>query len=70
MSYYGRNETIGGNDSNAPDLCIEAILNLPKNMDYSIYDNNGDGAMVLLSTTCEMVAQRLSKSLTRIFRRL
>ncbi len=42
MRYYGGNG-IGGNDAHAVDLCIEAVRSLPKNVDFSIYDNNNDG---------------------------
>ena len=43
MSYYGRNNSLGGNDANALELCREAMMCLPKNIDFSIYDNNNDG---------------------------
>lgn len=43
MSYYGSNSTIGGSDAHAVDLCIEAMRNLPDSIDFSIYDNDGDG---------------------------
>ncbi len=43
MSYYGRNSSAGGNDTHAVDLCIEAMLSLPKDIDYSLYDNDNDG---------------------------
>lgn len=42
MRYYGAN-VANSNDANALALCIEAIKNLPKDIDYSKYDNNGDG---------------------------
>ena len=37
MAYYGRDE------NNVAELCVEAILSLPKDMDYSPYDNDNDG---------------------------
>ena len=43
MRYYGQNSSRGGGDLNAIDLCIEAIRNLPKDIDYSKYDNDDDG---------------------------
>jgi M6 family metalloprotease-like protein len=43
MSYYGGNSSIGGNDAHAVDLCKEAMMSLPKTIDYSIYDNDDDG---------------------------
>ena len=43
MSYYGSNSSLGGNDSHAVDLCKEAMLNLPKDINFSIYDNDNDG---------------------------
>lgn len=43
MRYYGQNSSIGGGDANAIELCLEAIRNLPKDMDYSLYDNDHDG---------------------------
>ena len=42
MRYYGAND-VYGNDIRALDLCIEAIKNLPKDVNYSIYDNDNDG---------------------------
>lgn len=42
MRYYGGN-AYGGGDKNPLELCIEAIKNLPNNIDYSVYDNDGDG---------------------------
>ena len=45
MEYYGRNSKAGGNDENAIELCIEAINNLPKDIDYSKYDNDNDGVV-------------------------
>ncbi len=44
MSYYGGNDSYG-NDSHPLELCVEAILNLPKDIDFSIYDNNDDGVV-------------------------
>ena len=43
MRYYGQNSSRGGGDVNAIELCLEAIRNLPKNIDYSLYDNDKDG---------------------------
>lgn len=43
MRYYGTNSSIGGSDAHAVELCTEAMLNLPKDIDYSQYDNDGDG---------------------------
>lgn len=43
MSYYGGNTVVGGNDSHAVELCIEAMKCLPDTIDYSQYDNDGDG---------------------------
>ena len=43
MRYYGSNNINGGKDKNPLELCIEAIKCLPNDIDYSIYDNNGDG---------------------------
>lgn len=43
MRYYGGNSTYGGRDSHALELCIEAMMNLPSNVDYTLYDNNNDG---------------------------
>ena len=37
MSYYG-NE-----DEQTVELCVEAVLNLPDSVDFSQYDNDGDG---------------------------
>lgn len=45
MRYYGGNATSGGGDSNPLELCIEAIKNLPENIDFSLYDNDGDGVV-------------------------
>lgn len=45
MNYYGGNATSGGSDSNPLELCIEAIKNLPDNVDFSLYDNDGDGVV-------------------------
>lgn len=42
MKYYGAN-TFAGNDANPLALCIEAIKSLPTDIDYSKYDNDGDG---------------------------
>lgn len=42
MRYYGAN-VIGGNDVNPFELCIEAIRSLPSGIDYSKYDNDGNG---------------------------
>lgn len=42
MSYYGKNDA-KGNDINPVELCKEALENLPKDIDLSIYDNNNDG---------------------------
>lgn len=44
MDFYGGNQS-NGNDSNALELAIEAIQNLPDDMDLSIYDNNDDGTV-------------------------
>lgn len=43
MRYYGQNASRGGGDTNAIELCLEAIRNLPKGIDFSIYDNDKDG---------------------------
>ena len=43
MNYYGGNGQGDGKDTHAVDLCIEAVRSLPRDMDYSIYDNDGDG---------------------------
>ena len=43
MRYYGANAYVGGNDANPLELCIEAIKSLPTDIDYSRYDNDGDG---------------------------
>lgn len=43
MKYYGENSSFGGGDSHPLELCIEAIKNLPKDINYSLYDNNNDG---------------------------
>ena len=43
MRYYGGNSLIGGSDKNPQELCIEAIKSLPSNIDFSVYDNDGDG---------------------------
>lgn len=45
MRYYGGNATSGGSDSNPLELCIEAIRNLPEDIDFSLYDNDGDGVV-------------------------
>lgn len=42
MSYYGRND-MNGSDQHSLELCKEALENLPKNIDLSVYDNNNDG---------------------------
>ncbi len=42
MKYYGVN-SLNGSDLNPLKLCTEAIQNLPKDLDLSIYDNNDDG---------------------------
>lgn len=42
MKFYGANDSYG-NDSNPLKLCIEAIKNLPKDLNFSLYDNNDDG---------------------------
>lgn len=43
MRYYGQNSSRGGQDINGLELCLEAIRNLPKDIDLSIYDNDHDG---------------------------
>jgi M6 family metalloprotease-like protein len=43
MRYYGQNSSRGGGDANALELCLEAIRNLPKDIDLTIYDNDHDG---------------------------
>lgn len=43
MSYYGKNNPINGSDSNPEELCVEAVKSLPTDIDYSLYDNDGDG---------------------------
>ena len=43
MNYYGANTANGGNDAHAVELCVEAMCSLPHDIDYSAYDNNGDG---------------------------
>lgn len=45
MSYYGGNSSNGGYDAHAVDLCVEAVRNLPKGIDFSKYDNDGDGVI-------------------------
>lgn len=45
MKYYGGNSMYGGNDSNPLELCIEAMRNLPDDIDFSLYDNDGDGVV-------------------------
>ena len=45
MSYYGGNASLGGNDAHAVDLCHEAMLSLPRDVDLSIYDNDHDGQL-------------------------
>lgn len=42
MDFYGGNE-VSGSDCNAIELAIEAIDNLPNDIDLSLYDNNNDG---------------------------
>lgn len=43
LRYYGQNSSRGGGDMNPIELCMEAIRNLPKDLDYSKYDNDHDG---------------------------
>lgn len=43
MSYYGGNASLGGDDAHALELCREAMTSLPKDIDFSIYDNDNDG---------------------------
>ena len=43
MTYYGSNISTGGSDAHAIDLCIEAMKSLPKDIDFSRYDNDNDG---------------------------
>ena len=43
MSYYGKNNSVNGSDSNPEELCIEAVKSLPPDFDYNLYDNDGDG---------------------------
>ena len=43
MRYYGGNTMNGGGDKNPLELCIEAIKSLPSDIDFSVYDNDGDG---------------------------
>ena len=45
MRYYGGNATSGGSDSNPLELCIEAIRSLPEDINFSLYDNDGDGVV-------------------------
>lgn len=45
MKYYGSNSVYGGQDSNPLELCIEAMKNLPDDIDFSLYDNDGDGVV-------------------------
>ena len=45
MRFYGGNASIGGSDSNPLELCIEAIKSLPDDVDFSLYDNDGDGVV-------------------------
>lgn len=45
MAFYGSNDMVGGSDSNPLELCIEAVKNLPPDIDYTIYDNNNDGVV-------------------------
>ncbi len=42
MRHYGGN-TVSSSDSNPLELCIEAIKSLPTDIDFSLYDNDGDG---------------------------
>lgn len=44
MDFYGDN-AINGNDSHAIELVLEAIDNLPEDLDLSLYDNNNDGSV-------------------------
>jgi len=43
MSFYGGNGGANGSDMNPLALTIEALQSLPKNIDLSQYDNDGDG---------------------------
>ncbi len=45
MRYYGANASTGGSDLNPLELCIEAIKSLPDDIDFSLYDNDGDGVV-------------------------
>ena len=45
MRYYGGNSINGGSDKNPLQLCIEAIKSLPNDIDFSLYDNDGDGVV-------------------------
>lgn len=42
MDFYGENLS-SGNDRNVLELVVEAIQNLPEDIDLSVYDNNNDG---------------------------
>ena len=43
MSYYGRNEGVGGNDINPYELFSEALENAVKEVNLADYDADGDG---------------------------
>lgn len=44
MNYYGGNNMYS-HDNNALELALEAIKNLPDDIDLSVYDNDGDGVV-------------------------
>ena len=43
MAYYGGNSAVSGSDKNPKELFDEALSNLAKDVDLSLYDSNGDG---------------------------
>ncbi len=47
MSYYGGNKT-NGDDKNPQQMIIDACNKLDTSMDFSIFDNNGDGDVEFL----------------------
>lgn len=47
MSYYGGNKT-NGDDKNPQQMIIDACKKLDGEMDFSIFDNNGDGEVEFL----------------------
>lgn len=45
MKFYGANASDGGKDINAIQLALEAIRSLPRDIDFSVYDNDNDGSV-------------------------